>query len=270
MRRLLLLVLVLVVGIVVGYRWHGARLAQVPAQFVAPTRIVDLSLTITEDLPLRQLGAECLRQWKLPLRTTFRSLQEERGPLYLSQTVYELFNHAGTHLDPASHVIPGGLSADAYPLTKLIGPARVLDFRSKARDAAITVADLKNKGIQAGEIVIVYTGYQPPTHDSELPSYPYLSAEAAQWLAQLPIKAFASDLPSLGSMRRYPQLLATAKTASDVIPEHLIFLTREIPNIAGLANLEAILNEPNVVFVGFPLKIKDCDGGLLRAAALVY
>lgn len=270
MRRLLLLLLVLVVGIVAGYWWHGVRLAQAPAQFVAPKRIVDLSLTITEDLPVRQLGAEFLRQAKLPLRTTFRSLQEQRRPLYRSATIYELISHAGTHLDPASHLIPGGLSADNYPLTKLIGRARVLDFRTKARETAISVDELKNKGIQAGDIVIVYTGYQPPTYDSELPSYPYLSAEAAEWLAQLPIKAFASDLPSLGSIRRSPQLLATAKTASDVIPEHLAFLTREIPNIEGLTNLEAIVNEPNVVFVAFPLKIKDSDGGLVRAAALVY
>ncbi|MFQ5926617.1 MAG: cyclase family protein, partial [Terriglobia bacterium] len=269
-KRLILPAVLLAAGILLGYRWHEWRVASPPGQFVMPKRIVDLSLTISEDLPLRRLGARAVQFLQFPAKTSFKKIVIDQPNLYVSDSVYELINHVGTHLDPANHMIKGALSADGYPLTKLIGRARVLDFRNKPRDEPITVADLKGKGIQPGDIVIVYTGYLPPTHDSEWPSYPYLSGEAAEWLAQLPIKAFASDMPSLGSFRRYPELMRTGKSPGELVPEHIAFLTREIPNIEGLTNLESLLGEPNVVFVGFPLKVKDSDGGLMRAAALVY
>ncbi|MFQ5817000.1 MAG: cyclase family protein [Terriglobia bacterium] len=270
MKRLTVAAALLVVGILLGYWWHELRVAPPLAQFVMAKRIVDLSVTITEDLPLRHLGARAVQFLQFPSKTSFKKRVIEQPNLYVSTSTYELWNHGGTHLDPANHFIKGALSADAYPLTKLIGPARVLDFRDKPRDEPITLADLKNKGIQAGDIVIVYTGYQPPTHDSDWPSYPYLSGEAAEWLAQLPIKTFATDMPGTVSLRRLPELLSSGKTPGEVGPEHLAFLTREIPNIEGLTNLESLVGEPNVVFVGFPLKVKDSDGGLMRAAALVY
>ena len=40
--------------------------------------------------------------------------------------------------------------------------------------------------------------------------------------------------------------------------------------VAGLVNLDAIVKEPNVAFVGFPLALPMADGAPLRAAALVY
>jgi kynurenine formamidase len=40
--------------------------------------------------------------------------------------------------------------------------------------------------------------------------------------------------------------------------------------VEGLANLDALLGERKLVFVGFPLKVPDGDGSPIRAAALVY
>lgn len=270
MKRLFRFLPLLVLAFLLGYWWHGLRVAPPPGQFVLPQRIVDLSPTLGEDALLRQWGARVLQWLEVPGKTSFRKIVTDQPNLYVSNSVYELFNHVGAHLDPASHLLKGGLSADSYPLTRLLGPARVVDFRGKPRDDSITVDDLKDKGIKPGEIVILYTGYQPPTRDSDWPSYPYLSAEAAEWLAQLPVKAVATDMPSLGSFRRYPELIRRGKSPGEIVPEHLAFLTREIPVIEGLTNLEPLVGEANVVFVGFPLKVKDADGGLVRAAALVY
>jgi kynurenine formamidase len=46
----------------------------------------------------------------------------------------------------------------------------------------------------------------------------------------------------------------------------------EIPVIEQLVNLNAIVGEEDVVFVGFPLKLtgKAGDAGVMRAVALVY
>ena len=270
MRRLVVPLLLLAVGVAVGYAYHRWRVTPPTGEFVLPKRIVDISATLTEDAPIRLVGARAVQFLRIPGKTSFRRMVTDQPNLYVSSSVYELYNHVGTHLDPASHLVKASLTADNYPLDRFIGRARLLDFRTKPRDEAITVEDLQGKGIQAGDVVILYTGYQPPTSDSDWPSYPYLSGEAAEWLAQLPIKAFASDMPSLGSFRRYPDLIRTGKTPADVVPEHLAFLLREIPNIEGLTNLETLVGEEKIVLVGFPLKVKDSDGGLLRAVALVY
>jgi len=42
-------------------------------------------------------------------------------------------SHAGTHLDPPSHFVPGGLSVDRLDLGALNGPCRVLDARAEGR-----------------------------------------------------------------------------------------------------------------------------------------
>ncbi len=47
-------------------------------------------------------------------------------------------------------------------------------------------------------------------------------------------------------------------------------MSRGIPAIEALVNLEPLIGEELVVFVGFPLKLKGGTGGLMRAAALVY
>ncbi len=78
-------------------------------------------------------------------------------------------------------------------------------------------------------------------------------------------------MPSLGSVKRYFQLIEEGLTGSEnICPEHYAFLSRDIPNIEGLANLESLVGAEEIVFIGFPLKIKDGNGAPLRAAALLY
>jgi len=93
----------------------------------------------------------------------------------------------------------------------------------------------------------------------------------AVFISTDPIKAFASDMPSLGSMKGYMKLIEQGVTGSEnICPEHIAFLSREIPNIEGLVNLESLVGEEEIMFVGFPLKIQDGNGAPMRAAALVY
>jgi len=235
-----------------------------------PKRIVDLSPTISEDLPVRTVGSKFLADFGYPERTTFEHKITEE-PFYAADSFLTLFNHVGPHHDAPSHIIRGAASTDQFPLEKFFGRARLFDFRSKPKDQPLTRADFEGTGIQPGEVVIVLVGYTPPTDPDELPSYAYLSGEAAEYLAGIPVKAFTSDMPSLGSIRRYLRLIEEgAQGSENFFPEHYAFLSREIPNIEGLVNLESLVGEENIVFVGFPLKIKDGNAGPLRAAALVY
>jgi arylformamidase len=235
-----------------------------------PREIVDLSPVLGEDLPTMAVGEKALAAFGMEPRTKF-DVKVTEEPFYMGEAVYSLSNHVGPHYDPPSHLIKGGKSSDQAPLEKFYGTAKILDFRAKVKDEPLTKADFENRGIEPGDIVMVVVGYSAPSSSEELPSYAYLSAEAAEYLAQIPIKAFASDMPSLGSMKGYMKLLEQGVTGSEnICPEHIAFLSREIPNIEGLVNLERLVGENEIVFVGFPLKIQDGNGAPLRAAALVY
>jgi kynurenine formamidase len=51
---------------------------------------------------------------------------------------------------------------------------------------------------------------------------------------------------------------------------HLSFLSRRIPCIEQLHNVEALLGEKDAVFVWLPVKIQDGNGSPIRAAAFIY
>jgi kynurenine formamidase len=165
-----------------------------------PKAVVDLSPTIGEDFPTVAVGEKAIAAFGMAPRTKFEvNVIEE--PFYAGEAVYCLSNHVGPHYDPPSHVIKGAKTSDQAPLEKFYGRAKLLDFRSKPKDEPLVRADFENRGIEPGDIVLVVVGYQAPMGPEELPSYAYLSGEAAEYLAQIPIKAFASDMPSLGRVR---------------------------------------------------------------------
>ena len=53
-------------------------------------------------------------------------------------------------------------------------------------------------------------------------------------------------------------------------PVHHAFLTRNIPVVEGLRNVNELVDESSVVFVGLPLRVEDGDGSPIRAAGFVY
>ncbi len=239
-----------------------------------PRAIVDLSPTITSDMPSRALGpalGQEIATWLGISPTTSFEVHVEEEPFYRSMSAYTIFNHVGPHYDPPNHMIKGRRAVDATSLDKFFGRARLLDFRSKPLDDPLLKSDFDVAGIEPGEIVIVFVGYEAPADPEALPAYPYLSGDAAEYLAGIPVKAFASDMPSLGSISRYRALIEEGKTGSETIfSEHYAFASRDIPGIEGLVNLQSLVGEEEIVFVGFPLKFEDGDGGPMRAAALVY
>ncbi len=235
-----------------------------------PRKVIDLSTTITPDLPVRFWGHKALSDYGFSDTTEFRLVQGDT-PLYYSNAYWTLFNHGGTHVDAPNHMQRGAKGVDAYALESLIGPIRLLDFRRHAQDKPIELSEITSLGVRPGEIAILHVGYKPPSRPDELPSYGYLSNEAAEYLAAIPVRAFCTDGLSVESFRRIYDLVSQgAKGYQTLTPVHHAFLTRGIPAIEGLVNLDALLGESNAVFVGFPLKVPDGDGSPVRAAALLY
>ena len=198
-----------------------------------PRSIVDLSPTISRDLAVRVVGEKTATLFGIPLSTPFETHVSEE-PFYVSMSVYTISNHVGTHYDPPSHVIKGGASVESAPLDKFFGKARVLDFRSTPTGEPLLKSDFDGAGIEAGEIVIAFVGYDGPTDPDTFPSYTYLSGEAAEYLAEIPVKAFATDMPSLGSIAGYVAHIEEGKSGSEnIAPEHYAFLSRDIPAYRG-------------------------------------
>jgi kynurenine formamidase len=235
-----------------------------------PSRIVDLSPLVTEDLPLRTWGKKMLTDWGFALRNEFEDVGAE-DPLYVVNSYWTLSNHAGAHLDAPNHMEKGARSIDQYSLDELIGRARLLDFRMSPADEPISLKEIEQTEIQAGEIALLIVGYSPPVGADELPSYPYLSREAAEYLASLPVKAIGTDAFSVESVARVYEAIEQGATGYEgVAPLHRVFLGRDMPVFEQLENLEELIGLEKVVFVGFPLKVEGSNGSPIRAAALVY
>ena len=236
---------------------------------VMPREFVDLSPTIGPDLVERQFGPKIAGFGYFP-EPRFEHLVEEGQDFYSAMSVVTMLNHLGAHADPPRHMSKTGRSIDQVPLEHFYGEVVFFDFRDKPRNTPLLASDFRSRVITPASIVLAYVGYQAPTSPEALPTYPYLSGEAAHYLASLGIKAFGTDMPGLMSIVDNASASAEDGGHDEPFPEHSALLDKEIVIVEGLSNLEALVDEPHVVFVGFPLKLQDGTGGPLRAVGLVY
>jgi kynurenine formamidase len=82
------------------------------AEIKVPRAILDLSPTITRDMPTRYIGEKALTMFGDPLSTAFEVTVTEE-PFYLSTSQYTILNHIGPHHDAPNHVIKGAMATDA-------------------------------------------------------------------------------------------------------------------------------------------------------------
>ena len=187
--------------------------------------------------------------------------------------------HGGTHIDAPSHFAEGQPSVDAIPLSRLIGPAFVVDVSEAALanpDYLATPADFKawestHGRLPTGAIVLLRTGYgrfwPDPAHYlgttqsgpeavAEL-HFPGLHPDAARLLAEeREAAAIGIDTPSID----YGQ--------SRFFESHRILFEAAIPAFENLANLER-LPPTGARVIALPMKIKGGSGGPLRIVALL-
>ncbi len=168
--------------------------------------------------------------------------------------------HTGTHIDAPYHFLPEARTIDRVPLERLIGPAVIVDLTSRAGPRhAITVADLEAAGARREEMarrrLVLRTDWATGHYTSpDLYTHnPYLSEDAAVWLAEAGIDALGLDF---------------AVDSGHPYPNHYVFLGREIPLIENLIHLGDIPTEA-FTLVAMPLRVVGGDGGPARVAAWV-
>ena len=99
-------------------------------------------------------------------------------------TRLSLGTHSGTHIDAATHYIPGGSTIDAYPLERFVLPARVVPVAA-GEDEAIEWPHLAAALPDAleGAAVLLHTGWDRHWGSARALRHPFLSAAAAAGLA---------------------------------------------------------------------------------------
>ena len=233
--------------------------------------IIDLGALVTEDLPERIWGKALMQQMNFEKGNEFDIRQweykGEDGMVTGSNAYYNLFNHGGPHIDAPNHLDLGG-GLETIPVSTFVGPVKVFDVSDYPIARSVPKEFFEGK-VSPEDIVLIYTGYQPPKSDDEIPGSVAITYEAAEYLAQLPVKAFGTDALNVECMTDTTAVESDFEVAR-VAPNHHAFLFRGIPLYEQLFNVDQLLGKQNMTFVGVPLNIQDGDGMIVRPVVLVH
>jgi kynurenine formamidase len=204
---------------------------------------------------------------------------ETEGGWHYSANNFEAAEHGGTHLDAPIHFSADGQTAEDLSLRKFVGPAVVVDVRSKAsadRDYLVSVADIQafeaaNGQIARDTIVLLRTGWSTRWPDAArylgtaqrgeaaVPNlhFPGLDPEAARFLVeQRRIRAVGIDTASID------------RGQSTDFQAHRVLAAAQVPVFENVANVNRLPAEGFHV-IALPMKIEGGSGGPLRAMAIV-
>lgn len=211
------------------------------------------------------------------LETVFEG--ETEGGYFYSARKFSAAEHGGTHLDAPVHFAAGRQSVAEIPLSRLMGPAVVVDVSHKAaadRDYRVGIEDFMaweavHGAIPDGAIVLLRTGFGRfwPDRAAYMGTdargsqavadlhFPGLHPDAASWVAEnRALGAIGLDTPSI-DFGQSKQFLS-----------HRILFEKNIPafeNVAGLESLPAT----GAYVIALPMKITGGTGAPLRIVAFV-
>ncbi len=197
----------------------------------APKAMVDLGALVTEDPTERVGGKALLAAGDFDRPNTFEIIEWTRerggGSISGSSAFYTLFNHGGPHLDAPSHM-GFGAGIDSYPIEAFSGPLKVFDVRLYPKGRTVPKETFTEASISVGDVVMIYTGYTPPQTDDALPESITLTRSAAEYLAEIPVGAFATDAFSVMNLQDQTPVDSSDPSAR-AAPIHHSFLSRGIP-----------------------------------------
>ncbi len=163
-----------------------------------------------------------------------------------------LDSHLGTHMDAPCHFVAGGQSIDQIELDVLIGPAQIVHLEQIGEQEALTPAHFP--AVDQARLLI-HTGWSKRTLGTPayFTRYPYLTPEAAEYLAGKGVRLVGLDCPSVDY---------------DPGKTHVALLSRGMVIIENLVNLDNL--PESCILMALPLPIKAGDGCPLRAVAQVH
>ncbi len=201
--------------------------------------IVDLSVVLNEQTPVYPGDPDT------KLEAIAAIEQDGHVDHYLSTVT-----HTGTHIDAPMHMLPGGKSLDQFPIDQFVGRGRYIRVENNEFD----LENVKEAGIQAGDIVLFHTGmgdhYHEPVYFEKIPAMP---EEVAQYLVDCKVKMVGLDTGSADNKKDHPV--------------HKILLGGDVLIIENMTNLAQLEGKEFTVYA-LPLKL-EVDGAPTRAIAQV-
>lgn len=242
----------------------------------ASVEVIDLTAPLSSETPVLQLPPPFANTIHLRLEEV--SNFDDAGPMWRWNNIHT-GEHTGTHLDAPAHWATGraGLSVDAIPLTRLIGPVVVVDVTAEvAADPDfllepdhLLVWERENGQIPDGGWVLLRSGWSARGSDESAflnadengPHTPGPSVDAAKWLATerditgYGVETVGIDAGSAGGM-------------NPAFPAHHYLLGAGRFGLTQLQNLD-LLPLTGAVLIVSPLPIVGGTGSPARAVALV-
>jgi len=216
-------------------------------------RVVDLSIPIDETTPFYPGDPEP----RVCAATTIA-----RDGFNVSRL--ELGSHTGTHCDAPVHFLEDGLTLDALPLERFVGPGVVVDATGLEPRGRIGWERLEPyaDALQPGAIVLLHTGWDARRTDPSYFEHPYLDGDACEELLALGVRTVGIDAINLDATPEGELDRATFRC-------HAAIARAEGVIVENLTNLQALYGlRPPLVSV-FPLRLSGADGAPTRAVALV-
>jgi len=229
-------------------------------------RIVDLSLTVEDNMPAHKLFQSPVYIPALTHETTLSfGLGVEGDPMTFQTNFIGMLDHVGTHVDAFRHVNPKGKPIDQMPLELFMGKAVCFDLQQIKDLEDITVAHMeeaeKKSGVKVdGHIVLLCTGFHKRNYEDRkkiVLGNPGVTAEATQWLFDRGSKMHGVEGPS------------TDKPSDNIFAQHRLCRDLGISHFEWLVNLEELVGKGEFEFMGLPIKFKNGSGSPVRAVAIL-
>lgn len=182
---------------------------------------------------------------------------KRQGPEGDIMNLVYMWSHVGTHVEAPLHFLTDGGDTASLPIEKLMGPAIVLDFRHKAVNEAISLAEIQAAGdIQVGDRVLTMTGRHTQYRTPQSHDRPYITEEAVRWLVE----------------DRKINCLGTDSSGFEVRgvshhPDHRLLNNAGIPVLECLNNLVE-LRQQRVFLIALPWPVIGLDACPVRAIAI--
>ena len=236
------------------------------------SEVIDLGALITEDIAQRAAGSAFLAANGVNRLNEFDVVNWTTdiggGSVSGSNAFYTVANHGGPHIDAPNHVgLDGGI--DSYPIDSFAGPLKVFDVSEYPIGFTVPIDVFKGEGIESGDVVLIYTNYEPPKDEESYPQTVTITREAAEYLAEIPIRAFATDAYSVANLQQQAVVESTDPTAI-AVPIHHSFLSRGIPVYEQLFNVDRLIDKDRMFFVGVPVNIPNGDGMIVRPIVFAF